>query len=107
MVVYHTRRSELCASIGAKSTELPNREHWLAPQRRDATFAFISAHERWFAAGVALFLADVHWLVVQANQVHPPLLATAAIERALVVFFVALALWLLVLYRRFRLRDGE
>jgi hypothetical protein len=46
----------------------------------------------------------VHWLVVQANKAAPPALATDAVWRALVVFFIALALWLLVLYRRFRMR---
>jgi hypothetical protein len=94
----------LIVSRGGDNLHIPHREHWLAPQRRADTFAFIGAHARWFAAGVALFLADVHWLVVQANRAQPPVLATDAIVGALVVFFIALALWLLVLHRRFRVR---
>jgi uncharacterized membrane protein len=95
----------LIVSRRGGNVRIPNREHWLAPQRRAATFAFIGAHGQWFAAAVALFLADVHWLVVQANQAQPPVLATSAIQRALVVFAAALALWLFLLYRRFRVRD--
>ena len=96
----------LIVSRSGDNLRLPHREHWLAPQQRAATFAFIGAHGQWFAAAVALFLADVHWLVVQANQAQPPVLATHAIQRALVAFCVVLALWLFVLYRRFRVRTG-
>jgi uncharacterized membrane protein len=93
----------LIVSRSGDNLHIPHRDHWLAPQRRAATFGFIAAHARWFAAGLALFLADVHWLVVQANRVQPPTLATDAMVRALVAFFIALVLWLFVLYRRFRL----
>ena len=93
------------AARSGSNLRIPHREHWLAPERRAGTFAFIGAHGRWFAAGVALFLADVHWLVVQANRLQPPALATGAIQGALVAFFVALAIWLFTLFRRFRLPD--
>ena len=92
--------------VSCDNLRLPHREHWLAPQQRAATFAFIGAHGQWFAAAIALFMADVHWLVVQANQAQPPLLATNAIQRALLALLVALAIWLFVLYRRFRVRSG-
>lgn len=95
----------LIVSRSADNLHIPHREHWLAPQRRADTFGFIAAHAQWFAAGVGLFLADVHWLVVQANRAQPPALATDAIVRALVIFFIALALWLFMLYRRFRVHS--
>ena len=92
------------AGKGAKGLNIPNREYWLAPERREATIVFIRVSGRWFAAGVALFLGYVHWLVVRANELRPPVLSTAGIVSALVVFFIALAAWLTVLFWRFHRR---
>ena len=92
------------AGRGAKDLNVPDREYWLAPERREATSAYIRGHGRWFAAAVALFLTYAHWLVVRANELRPPILSTAGIVSGLVVFFLALAVWVAVLFRRFRRR---
>ena len=94
----------VAAGKGSGRLNIPDREHWLAPERRDATLAYIRVQGRWFAAAVALFLAYVHWLVVQANALRPPMLSTAGIVSGLVVFFLALAVWLTLLFQRFRRR---
>lgn len=85
-----------------KNLNIPNREFWLAPERRGNTVAFIRLHGLWFAAAVALFMAYIHWLVLQANKLQPPHLSTAGIAAGLVVFFVLLIVWLAVLYVHFR-----
>lgn len=90
------------AGKGATGLNIPDREHWLAPERREATIAYIRVQGRWFAVAVAFFLAYVHWLVVQANALRPPMLSTTGIVAGLVVFFLALAVWLTLLFRRFR-----
>jgi hypothetical protein len=84
--------------------KIPSRRYWLAPERRQETVAFILGHGKWFSAALALFLAYVHWLVVQANQLQPPILSTSAMVSGLVAFFAALVAWLVVLFRRFRVR---
>ena len=95
----------LAATIkGGLRLNLPNREHWLAPERRAETLHFLRAHGLWFASFVALFLAYVHLLVVEANRLEPPRLSTSAMHAGLAVFFVALIAWLGVLYLRFRKR---
>lgn len=40
----------------------------------------------------------------RANELRPPALSTTGIIAGLVVFFLALAVWLFVLYARFRQR---
>ncbi len=80
---------------------IPNREYWLAPERRAETLAFLRVHGLWFASFVALFLAYVHWLVVEANRLHPPRLSTVSIQVGLAAFFIVLIVWLVVLYKRF------
>ncbi|MCA6216029.1 DUF1648 domain-containing protein [Ideonella sp. B7] len=90
------------AGQGGTNLNIPNREYWLAPERRENTVAFIVAHGRLFAVAVAFFLAYVHWLVVRANALRPPVLSTTGITAGLVVFFVFLAAWLFALLAKFR-----
>jgi hypothetical protein len=87
---------------GAGGLNLPHREHWLAPERRERTIQYLRTQGVWFAALLAVFLAFVHWLVVEAHARQPPALSNAALLAALAMFFAALAVWLLLLWRRFR-----
>ena len=90
------------AGSGGKNLNIPNREFWLAPERRASTLASIRLHGLCFAAAVALFMAYVHWLVVQANALRPAHLSMAGITAGLSVSFLLLVVWLAVLYARFR-----
>lgn len=94
----------LRAMAGSDGTplNLPHRDYWLAPERRDGTRAFIRRYGQWSAAGSALFLSYVHWLVVQANQRQPPTLATAAMVGGVGVLLALVAMGLVVFYRCFR-----
>jgi hypothetical protein len=47
---------------------LPNREHWLAPERRDETLAHITAQLLYLGAATNLFLLAMAHLTVQANR---------------------------------------
>ena len=85
------------------SLNIPHRSYWLAPARREETLTFLWQHGLWFAAILAVFLAYVHWLVVTANRLQPPQLASADLLAALGCFFILLIVWLVLLFRRFRL----
>ncbi|MCL4182376.1 MAG: hypothetical protein KJ011_02910 [Burkholderiaceae bacterium] len=91
----------LVAGQGGRNLSIPDRQYWLAPERREDTLAFIAAHGKRFSAALALFLGYVHWLVVRANELQPPSLSTAGIVSGLVVFFLALSVWLWALFARF------
>ena len=82
--------------------KLPNREHWLAPQQREATLQAITAHMMLFGFGVSLLVAFAHWEVIQANMRQPPRLATARFLVAIGLFVVATVGWVYRLYARFR-----
>lgn len=90
------------AANGSNYLNIPNREYWLAPERREQTVAFLRAQGYWFAAVIALFLGYVHWLVVQANEHQPPVLSTTGIAAAVLVFSLLMAVWLATLLVRFR-----
>lgn len=92
------------ARRGGAGLNIPNREYWVAPERRAQTAAHLQAHGLWFAVLLSAFLAFVHAQVVRANQVQPPVLSTPVVMAALGVFLLLLAVWLAVLMFRFRER---
>jgi len=56
--------------IAARSNariNLPHRDYWLAPERREETMLFISATMAWFACGILLVLISGTFLALQAN----------------------------------------
>jgi uncharacterized membrane protein len=46
---------------------LPHRDYWLAPERREETMRFISATMGWFACGILFVLISGTFLALQAN----------------------------------------
>ena len=81
---------------------LPNRQYWLAPERRAETVRRISHESSVFASLVIIFLCYVQWLVVRANALSPPTLESHALSVGLGVFLVATAIWVVGLIRHFR-----
>lgn len=81
---------------------LPNRDYWLAPERRPATVEFIRVQLMRFGTAMLVFVCYVHWLVVQANERSPPRLAGSAFVSAVAVFIGFIVIWIALHYRRFR-----
>jgi len=82
---------------------LPNREYWLAPERRAETVAIVAGGCTRFAMMLVIFLCYAHWLVVRANATSPPTLSSAWFESGLVVFLVLTLWWARRMVTRFRL----
>jgi hypothetical protein len=78
---------------------LPNKDYWLAPQRREETFASITGHLLWFGTATFLLLIDIFRQVFrfnlgQAAALDHPVQSLAA--------YVAFAIgWLIVFWSRF------
>jgi len=81
---------------------LPNKDYWLAPERRAETIEFLRFGILWFGFMLVAFLCYVHWLVVLANRVQPALLANSWFIGGLVIFLAALLVWLKVFLGHFR-----
>jgi len=82
---------------------MPNRDYWLAPERRESTIALLLGQLRLLAIALVLFLSHVHGLVVSANRVVPPMLDNLRMVRALAVFLLFVIVWMVLLFRRFRI----
>lgn len=88
--------------LSGDKINLPNREYWLAPERRAQSVEWLIRHMHGFALALLVFLCFVHWLVMRANALQPPRLEEPLFVGGLVAFFLFLAGWLISLLLRFR-----
>ena len=82
---------------------IPNSDYWLAPERKTAALKMLTPLNLQFAAVVCVFMCFIHWLIVQANAVQPQRLHESWLIAALLIFFGYINLWLISIWRRFRL----
>ena len=80
---------------------LPNKAHWLAPERRAETFAAIRHFLEWFSVLLLLLFTVVNQLVFRAN-IHHENLNAVAIWSVLAVFIFSVVIWMAKLINRFR-----
>jgi uncharacterized membrane protein len=65
---------------------LPNKEYWLAPERRADTFAYFENFFAWYGCALLLLVVFVMGLAMRANLNPPPRLPTGPTITALVAF---------------------
>lgn len=83
---------------------LPNRDYWLAPERRAETVSYLRLQLARFSSALLVFLCYVHWLVVRANAIRPPRLSSSWMNTALAGLAVFAIVWTGLIVRRFRTR---
>jgi hypothetical protein len=86
---------------------VPHRDYWLAPERRQQTVEIISQQSTHFAVMLVLFLCYSHWMVVHANSSSPPSLSSGWLLAGLVVFMGLTVRWATRLIARFRVIEEE
>jgi uncharacterized membrane protein len=90
--------------IPQRFLNLPNREYWLAPERRAATLAFIQNHGVYVGILLVVFLGFVHGLVVLANNQQPPHFSVRLFTAGLLLYFLAMLVWMAAFFIHFRRR---
>ncbi len=88
--------------VAPRAVNLPNRAYWLEPSRRDATLESLSAFAWSFGSVLTLLISGLHWAVVRANASAPPRLAETTVNSLLAAFAIAIGVWILAWYLRFR-----
>jgi uncharacterized membrane protein len=76
----------IIAALPVSLINLPHRDFWLSPERREETLAYIRVWSAWFGCGLLAFLLFAMELVFRANLHTPPQLNNAAFVPALLVF---------------------
>jgi hypothetical protein len=85
---------------------LPNRDYWLAPQRRFESVQFVRRQVARLGLMLIIFFCYVHWLVVRANTLTPPVLSSPWFITGLFAFMLSAVIWAVIFLRRFR-ADGN
>jgi serine/threonine-protein kinase len=80
---------------------LPNKEYWLAPERRAETFAYFDLFFAWYGCAFLFVVVSAMGLAMRANFDSPPRLPTAPIVSVLVGFAVFNVLAIVTMLRRF------
>jgi hypothetical protein len=86
---------------------LPHRDYWLEPERRQAALASLRIYALWFSCLNVLFVTGLHWLIVQANlsgqnpQAQGPHLNGLGIALLAGGFLAGTGIWLVLLLRHF------
>jgi len=80
---------------------LPRRDFWLAPERREFTAALLLNRMLWLALIVTVFFGGLHILTVKANHQTPPQLQMGGLLVLVMGFFLALIVWIASLLMRF------
>lgn len=79
---------------------IPHKNYWLAPERREETLDFVQRRGFWMAGLMLFFLASVHYSILAANA--QPHAALPSIFFLLVgVFLIATLVWSVTLIRYF------
>ncbi|MBI2375389.1 MAG: DUF1648 domain-containing protein [Deltaproteobacteria bacterium] len=96
---------ELVGRIPVELVNLPNKEYWLAPERRATTLDAFREELAWFGSFMLAFMLWVTHLVFDANRRHGPLSNSGMIMGLLVMLAVTIV-WCVRFFRRFRLPPG-
>ena len=95
----------LARFLPAAAWNLPNRDYWLAPERRAATCACLLRYALWLACLILALVIEMHYTTIAANREHPPHLPMRFFFMLLGCFLAGLAIWLISFYRYFRRTD--
>ncbi len=80
---------------------IPHKDYWLAPERRQETMDFILRQGFRFAAMFIIFIAVIHWSILMANRHNPATLPGVHAAWIGGGFLAAAAVWVLAFFVRF------
>jgi serine/threonine-protein kinase len=89
------------ARTGGDRLRLPNKEYWLAPERRSETFAYFEKFFAWYGCAFLALEVFAMALAMRANLVTPPHLATDPIVSAVIAFVLFNLAAVIAMLRRF------
>jgi uncharacterized membrane protein len=82
-------------------TNVPNRDYWLSSKRREQSLSYLNAHGKRLGCLIVMMMLGMHYVLLQANHLQPPMLPVATFSSILIGFVLALIWWIVRLYRRF------
>ncbi|HKW55868.1 MAG TPA: hypothetical protein VJN42_00805 [Candidatus Acidoferrum sp.] len=92
---------KLMAILPASMINLPNKDYWLAPERRAETVRYMEAAMAWFGCAFFALLMFALYLAIQVNLVRGGRFDSTSLVVALVAFFVYAIFFLVRVMRHF------
>lgn len=83
---------------------LPNKDYWLAPERRQQAFDFLRYYFLWFASAMMALLVDMLYQTAQVNLGHTQTLPHAWLSMGMFLCFSVI--WIIGLVIKFRKPAG-
>ena len=88
--------------LGACVANIPNKQYWLAPERREGTFERLTRFATLLGMVLVAFLTAMHLIVVEANTSTRPTLPTTPFIAVMLAFAVVMIAWAVTLTYGFR-----
>ena len=86
---------------------LPHRDYWLAPARREATMAYLFRQSLWVASLALCFVIGINYSLIQANSLARAHLSTLLVVLLNGCVLAGVAIWAVSLFRHFNRTPRE
>jgi predicted Ser/Thr protein kinase len=91
--------------LNPQLVNIPNRDYWMAPERRRATMFILGGQNLLLGASITIFLGCIYWSILTVNQSIPPKLSGGTLFGPVVGFVGLMALWGVGFATRFSIKD--
>jgi len=79
--------------LPASMLNVPHAEYWRSPEHYRKACDFLFLHSFWFGALSSIWVAALHYLIVQANRTTPAVLDSAKMGGLTLAFLTGTGLW--------------
>lgn len=87
--------------VPSQRINVPRRDFWFAPERRNATCAYLSRQGFWLANLLILVQGMVWYQLIESNSDGVPQLSSSGFLIALGIFGIAIIGWVIKFFRHF------
>ena len=87
--------------LAPSALNIPRKQFWLAPERRQQTFSYLSRQALWFGCIAVVFMLGLQFTLVQANAESPVQLSMPLHFSLAASFFAAILSWMFVIVWHF------
>ena len=91
----------LCRFIPARFVNIPNRDYWFSPERKQESCLYFSRYMIWMCCLTISFFAGMHYTVVKANQSSPVKMPNEIFWPLLIGYLIVTGIWSIAVIMRF------
>lgn len=93
----------LIKKLPDSAINIPHKDYWLAPERRNQTFSILQKRFEWFGVGLCALMISINQLAIRANLLDQNL--SSASWYILVAFLLFVIVWSVKLCKDFKIAE--